>query len=229
MQIEGITDVFFDLDHTLWDFDRNSALAFARVFQRHKIDLKVSEFILEYEPINLRYWKLFREEGITKQEMRRGRLRETFQIFKMDVPPASIDLLAESYIQELPFDNHLFSGTIEILDYLFSKYKLHIITNGFGEVQQMKLKNSRIEDYFNTVTTSEEVGVKKPNPIIFETAMKKASALPGHSIMIGDNYEADIEGALKVGMNSIFFNYNNESYQGTGPVINNLLQIKDFL
>ena len=224
-----ITDVFFDLDHTLWDFDRNSALAFERVFKKHNIQLEVSKFIKEYEPINLIYWKKYREEIISKEELRCGRLIETFQIFKMKIPLASIDFMANSYIEELPIDNHLFSGTFEILDYLFAKYKLHIITNGFGEVQHLKLKNSGIEKYFNTITTSEEVGVKKPHPVIFETAMTKASVLPTHSIMIGDNVEADIEGARNSGMQTLFFNYKNERYNTLGLSVTELLQIKNCL
>ncbi len=229
MPNRSITDIFFDLDHTLWDFDRNSALAFGRVFQKHNIELEVAEFIREYEPINLQYWKLFREEKITKQELRRRRLIETFQIFKMAIPLESIDYMANTYIQELPLDNHLFTGTIEILDYLFSKYRLHIITNGFDEVQHSKLRNSRIENYFNTITTSEEVGVKKPNPIIFEAALKKASVLPIQSMMIGDNLEADIEGARNAGMQTLFFNYRNEKIDDAGLAIHELLQIKDYL
>lgn len=229
MQNDTITDVFFDLDHTLWDFDRNSALAFKRVFRKHNIQVEVSDFVKEYEPINLQYWQQYTKELITKEELRRGRLIETFRIFKMDIPLNSIDSLANSYIDELPIDNHLFAGTIEILDYLFSKYKLHIITNGFGEVQHLKIRNSSIEKYFNTITTSEEVGVKKPNPIIFEKALTKASVLPQHSIMIGDNLEADIEGARNAGMHTLYFNYKNYSIDTASYSINQLLQIKERL
>lgn len=229
MPTRNITDVFFDLDHTLWDFDKNSALAFERVFKKHNIELKVSEFILEYEPINLHYWKQFREERITKEQLRRGRLLDTFQIFKMQFPLASIDVLANSYIEELPVNNHLFSGTLETLDYLFPKYKLHIITNGFKEVQHQKIRNSGIEKYFNTITTSEDVGVKKPHPSIFITALNRASALPQHSIMIGDSVEADIEGAQNVGMHALFFNYKKDVLDKSFLEINELCEIKNRL
>lgn len=224
-----ITDVFFDLDHTLWDFDRNSSLAFERVFQTHKVQLEVSKFIREYEPINLRYWKKFRDEEITKEELRRGRLIDALKIFELDYPLSFIDLMATSYIDELPLDNHLFCGSIELLDYLFPKYRLHIITNGFGEVQHTKLKNSDIYKYFETITTSEDVGVKKPNPIIFNTALSNASTKANRSIMIGDNLEADIYGARNVGMHTLFFNYRNEEISNSGLVVNDLLQIKDHL
>src|SRR5690554_2715121 len=229
MRNNGITDVFFDLDHTLWDFDRNSALAFGRVFQKHKIQMEVSDFVREYEPINLHYWKQFREEKITREELRRGRLVETFRFFKIELPMASIDFLANSYLEELPMDNHLLSGTVEILDYLFPKYGLHIITNGFGKVQHRKLSNSKIDKFFSTITTSEEVGVKKPNPVIFETALRKASVPPSCSIMIGDSLEADIEGAKRVGMRTLFFNYTSENIDHGCEAINELLQIKHHL
>ena len=152
MHNSKITDIFFDLDHTLWDFDRNSGLAFERVFQKHKIEVPLNDFLKEYEPINLVYWKKYREEMVTKEELRRGRLTETFDFFKIKYSLKIIDSLANSYIEELPVDNHLFEGTVEILEYLSAKYRLHIITNGFEEVQHLKLQNSGIKKYFKTIT-----------------------------------------------------------------------------
>lgn len=224
-----ITDVFFDLDHTLWDFDRNSALAFKRVFKKYKIELSLRDFLKEYEPINLIYWKKFREETVTKEQLRRGRLTDTFDIFKMKFPLDIIDALATSYIEELPVNNHLLLDTVEILEYLVTKYNLHIITNGFQEVQYLKLNNSGIKKYFSTVTTSEEVGLKKPHPVIFEIALKKACVSPQKSIMIGDSLEADIIGAKNAGMNTLFFNYRNENVAENFFAINELSEIKNFL
>jgi len=229
MQNRMITDVFFDLDHTLWDFDRNSELALRRVFTNHQIELNVSDFIKVYEPINLQYWRMFRKDLISKDELRRGRLIETFDFFNMKFPLAYIDSLAKSYIEELPVDNHLFSGTLETLGYLSNKYNLHIITNGFQEVQHLKLKNSGIAKYFNTITTSEEAGVKKPHHSIFKLAMAKASVLPYKSIMVGDSLEADIFGAKAVGMNTLFFNYRNEKMMGSESFIKNLVEIRKHL
>lgn len=224
-----ITDVFFDLDHTLWDFDRNSALAFENVFKKHKIELSLPDFLKEYEPINLIYWKKYREETVTKEQLRRGRLTDTFDIFKMKFPMEIIDVLATTYIEELPVNNHLLLDTVEILEYLVTKYNLHIITNGFQEVQYLKLNNSGIKKYFSTVTTSEEVGLKKPHPVIFEIALKKACVSPQKSIMIGDSLEADIIGAKNAGMNTLFFNYRNENVADNFFAINELSEIKNFL
>ncbi|WGF92832.1 YjjG family noncanonical pyrimidine nucleotidase [Aequorivita marisscotiae] len=229
MQYSGITDVFFDLDHTLWDFDRNSGLAFQRVFQKHKIELPLADFLKVYEPINLQYWKKYREDRVSKEELRRGRLTETFATFKLKFPLETIDSLAHCYIEELPVDNHLFMGAIEILEYLSPKYKLHIITNGFEEVQHLKLKNSGIKQYFNTVTTSEETGLKKPHPVIFETALTKAAVNSKSSIMIGDSFEADILGAKNAGMHTLFFNYRKENVSIASFAINELSEIKNHL
>ena len=229
MQNNGITDVFFDLDHTLWDFDKNSGLAFERVFRKHKIELPLAEFLRVYGPINLDYWKKYREDRVSKEQLRRGRLTETFDCFKLKFPLETIDSLAHCYIEELPIDNHLFTGAVDILDYLSANYRLHIITNGFEEVQHLKLHNSGIKKYFSTVTTSEEVGLKKPHPVIFETALMKASVASTQSVMIGDSLEADIIGAQKAGMHTLFFNYRNEMVTAPHFAISELSEIKKHL
>ena len=224
-----VKDIFFDLDHTLWDFDKNSMLAFKRVFKKFKITIEFDAFLKIYEPINLEYWKKYREDKVSKENLRRGRLIDSFNFFDLIFTTEKIDEIADAYIQELPFDNHLFEGAVEILDYLILKYKLHIITNGFEEVQHKKLKNSGIDHYFSTVTTSEEVGVKKPNSKVFLTALNKANSLPTQSVMIGDSLEADILGANNIGMQTIFYNYRNESISKKIKSIDSLLEIKNYL
>lgn len=225
----SISHIFFDLDHTLWDFDRNSALAFARVFEKHAIQVPVADFIAVYEPINFEYWKRFREERVSKQDLRRGRLIDTFITFNQAYPLDIIDMLAVAYIDELPGNNHLLDGATEILEYLAPNYTLHIITNGFQEVQELKLKKSSIGHFFDTITSSEEVGVKKPNPLVFETALKKASARISESIMIGDTFEADILGAEGIGMKTLFYNYRKENIPSNYLLVNHLLEIKNHL
>ena len=224
-----VKDIFFDLDHTLWDFDKNSMLAFKRVFKKFKIIIEFDAFLKIYEPINVEYWKKYRKDKVSKESLRRGRLIDSFNFFDLIYTTEKIDEIADAYIQELPFDNHLFEGAVEILDYLILKYKLHIITNGFEEVQHKKLKNSGIDHYFSTVTTSEEVGVKKPNPKVFLTALNKANSLPTQSVMIGDSLEADILGANNIGMQTIFYNYRNESISKKIKSIDSLLEIKNYL
>lgn len=221
-----ITDIFFDLDHTLWDFDKNSELAFEKVFEFHKIKIDVSGFLKIYEPVNLNYWKLYRDEKVTKQELRRGRLTDTFNLLNYEIPLDVIDDLSVSYIDFLPYNNHLFEGTKELLGFLKPRFNLHIITNGFEEVQYKKLKNSNIDSFFKTVTNSERVGVKKPNPKIFHHALQLANTFPENSVMIGDNFEADIFGAKAVGMHTLFFNPKG-TIKENQPTVQKLLEIKN--
>ncbi|WP_378177825.1 YjjG family noncanonical pyrimidine nucleotidase [Aquimarina sp. SS2-1] len=229
MKIEKINHVFFDLDHTLWDFDRNSALAFEMMFDKFKIQISVDRFLSVYQPINLRYWKLYREERVTKTQLRRGRLVEAFAAFEKQLPLELIDALSEDYINFLPLNNYLIDGAKELLDYLMPKYEMHIITNGFKEVQHTKLSNANIKHYFKTVTNSEEVGVKKPNPFIFEHALKVSGADVDKSIMIGDNFEADIMGAQALGIKTICFNYHQEELPIEAIQVSALNQIKRYI
>ena len=197
MYKELVTDVFFDLDHTLWDFEKNSDLAFQKIFKKQKIELNLNNFLEVYKPLNLQYWKLYREEKVTKSELRYQRLKKTFDAVNYSISDILIDEIADQYIEFLPHFNYLFDGTFEILDYLKEKYSLHIITNGFEEIQTKKMESSKILHYFNAIITSESVGVKKPNPKVFYHALKVAGAKQENSIMIGDSIEADVLGALK--------------------------------
>ncbi|MEJ2113959.1 MAG: HAD-IA family hydrolase [Flavobacteriaceae bacterium] len=172
---------------------------------------------------------MFREERIDKASLRYGRLSDTFKRLGVTVNDQVIDKLSDDYIDNLSSFNHLFDDTIHVLDYLKPKYNLHIITNGFKEVQEGKLQNSKISQYFNTVTNSEVVGVKKPNAKVFNFALNLAQANVENSIMIGDNYEADILGALKVGFRVIHFNYHNEEVDKNIKQITNLMELKTYL
>ncbi|MBO3117261.1 YjjG family noncanonical pyrimidine nucleotidase [Winogradskyella sp. DF17] len=225
----GIKHIFFDLDHTLWDFDKNSRLTFERIFNLHGLPVELNTFIQVYEPINLNYWKLYREERVSKADLRYGRLREAFDTINVKVEDEMINKLSVSYIDYLTTFNHLFEGTREVLNYLFDKYELHIITNGFEEAQERKLQNAEIRQYFNTVTNSEMVGVKKPNPKIFNFALHQAKAEAEESIMIGDSLEADIEGANKVGIEGILFCSHNHYSSANVKKINQLIELKNYL
>ncbi|PTM09816.1 MAG: noncanonical pyrimidine nucleotidase, YjjG family [Bacteroidetes bacterium] len=229
MKLKNISHVFFDLDHTLWDFDKNSGLTFQKIFELNGIDINLKDFLEVYEPINLNYWKLYREEKIDKTSLRYKRLSDTFNILEFDVKSRIINKLSDDYIDYLCTFNNLFDGTLEILDYLKPKYELHIITNGFKEVQQGKLNNANINHYFNTVTNSEMVGVKKPNPKIFNHALSLANANIEQSIMIGDNIEADVIGALDMGLDAICYNYHKEQLTNGIKFVDNLLELKHYL
>jgi YjjG family noncanonical pyrimidine nucleotidase len=224
-----IKDVFFDLDHTLWDFDKNSELAFETIFNRNHPTIAIETFIEKYVPINQACWKLYQYDKISHSELRYNRLKHSFDALDYAVSDAEIERIAQEYIELLPNNNHLFDGTFEVLDYLSQKYKLHIITNGFAEVQSRKIKNSNIGDYFQTITNSEMAGVKKPNPIIFEYALNLAKAKKESSIMIGDCLEADVQGALNAGLDAIFFNEKNIEVGENIKQIDHLLKLKKHL
>jgi YjjG family noncanonical pyrimidine nucleotidase len=224
-----LTDVFFDLDHTLWDFEKNSALAYEIIFEKHLINLDFDKFLGFYVPTNFKYWEMYRKDEIDHLTMRYQRLKDTFDFLDYAIDDNKIRLLSDEYIHYLPKNNHLFEGAIPVLDYLKSKYNLHIITNGFAEIQNNKLNNSNIRHYFKTITNSEIAGVKKPNPIIFEFALDLAKAKKENSIMIGDCLEADVQGALDAGLDAIHFNENNTKKEGNIKQINHLLELKNHL
>ena len=229
MKLADIKHIFFDLDHTLWDFDRNSGLAFTSIFLKNRIGVEMERFLQAYTPINANYWKLYRENRVSQEELRYGRLKETFEKLKVEVSDAQIALLSSDYIDYLPRHNHLLEGTLEMLEYLKPNYELHIITNGFKEVQHLKMKNSGILDYFRTITTSEDAGVKKPDPLIFEKALEDAGAKISESVMIGDNVEADILGAKEIGMRAILYNYYGEPCLVDCPQVLKMKEIEVYL
>lgn len=225
----NIKHIFFDLDHTLWDFETNSKKTFSFIFQRNNLKVNFDQFIQVYKPINFRYWKLFREDKVSKKDLRYGRLREAFDAIEYGIQDEMIHLLSEEYITYLADHNSLFDDALTLLDYLKPQYKLHIITNGFEEVQHRKLRNSNLLPFFDQVITSEKVGVKKPSPVIFEYALDITGAGADESVMIGDNFEADILGALNVGMQAIFCKFNGEIATQDVPSVENLLELKKFL
>ncbi len=226
---EPITDIFFDLDHTLWDFEKNSALTFRRILEKNKIVVDLQDFLEIYVPINLDFWKLYRENRISKEELRYQRLKQTFDAIGVAVPDRTINMLSIEYIELLSSFNHLIPNTVEVLEYLAPKYNLHIITNGFQEIQDKKLRGSNIHGYFDQVINSELAGVKKPHPYIFELALTKANVASKNALMVGDNIEADILGAQSVGLQTIHFNAHNEPEHNICKMINSLIEIKSIL
>jgi len=224
-----ITDVFFDLDHTLWDFDKNSEMAFDRIFKSKFPEIRIEDFIEKYAPINQACWKLYQNDEITHVELRYNRLKLSFDALHIEISDENINEIAIAYIECLTDNNHLFDGAIEVLEYLKPKYKLHIITNGFASVQEKKINNALLSGYFSTVTNSELAGVKKPNSIIFDFAVNSAKASKENSIMIGDCLDADVNGALNAGLDAIFFNEKKIVVPENIKQINHLLELKKYL
>ncbi len=209
--------IFFDLDRTLWDFDAAAEVAFERIYEKY--DLKslgipsAHEFHEVYHPLNEQLWVLYREDKITKDYLNRTRFMQPLAHYGIH-DTALADHLSEDYVYWSPRIVRLVPGTMELLDYLKPKYHLHLITNGFQEVQHTKLSGSGLEPYFETLTVSEEVGVKKPNPEIFLYALRKANASPVESLMIGDEMAVDIDGARAAGIDQIFYNASGKTVKG---------------
>ena len=225
--------VFFDLDRTLWDFDAAAEVAFERIYDKYNLESlgipSAHEFHEVYHPLNERLWELYREDKITKADLNRTRFLKPLEHYGIhDIELA--DHLSEDYVYWSPRIVRLVTGTIELLDYLKPKYHLHLITNGFQEVQHTKLSGSGLEPYFETLTVSEEVGVKKPNPEIFYYALRKAHATAEESIVIGDEMAVDIDGAKAAGIDQIFFNAKGEKVEGERTYeVKSLLEIKQLL
>jgi putative hydrolase of the HAD superfamily len=209
--------IFFDLDRTLWDFDAAAEVAFERIYEKYNLKSlgipSAHEFHEVYHPLNEQLWVLYRADKITKDELNRTRFvlpLEHYGIHDTDLA----DHLSEDYVYWSPRIVRLVPGTMELLEYLKPKYHLHLITNGFQEVQHTKLSGSGLEPYFETLTVSEEVGVKKPNPEIFHYALRKAGAKAEESLMIGDEMAVDIDGARAAGMDTLLFHPTEDRVEG---------------
>ena len=225
--------IFFDLDRTLWDFDAAAEVAFERIYEQYNLKSlgipSAHEFHEVYHPLNERLWELYREDKITKADLNRTRFLKPLEHYGIhDVELA--DHLSEDYVYWSPRIVRLVPGTMELLEYLKPKYHLHLITNGFEEVQDTKLTLSGMKPYFETLTVSEEVGVKKPNPEIFQYALNKAHATAEESLMIGDEMAVDIDGARAAGIDTVLFNPRGEKIEGTRTFeVRNLQEIKQIL
>jgi putative hydrolase of the HAD superfamily len=222
-----IKHIFFDLDHTLWDFDKNSEVAFDKIFKSSYPDINTSAFIQQYVPINQACWALFQNDEITQEELRYNRLKHTFDAINIELPDSDIHSIAHNYLELLPNSNLLLAGALEILDYLAPNYSLHIITNGFAGVQAKKIANSNIEHYFKSITASEAAGAKKPSRKIFEHALASANAQKSQSVMIGDSLDADVHGAIHFGIDAIYFNPHGTAVDV--PSVANLVDLKIYL
>jgi putative hydrolase of the HAD superfamily len=228
--LEAIKHIFFDLDHTLWDFEKNSALAFEKIFQELNFDINSQQFMDIYNPINVAYWKLYEKNEIDQETLRVNRVKDAFEALNYAITLDEINIISNLFIDYLTSNNHLIEGTIETLEYLKDKYILHIITNGFSFVQDVKLQKSNLDKYFVTITNSEAAGHKKPHENIFNHALTIANASKNESIMIGDSIEADVLGAMNFGIKAVFFNPANEMVSNEEIIqIQSLIQLKNIL
>ncbi|CAN5394617.1 YjjG family noncanonical pyrimidine nucleotidase [soil metagenome] len=220
--MKNITHIFFDLDHTLWDTDRNSEESLSELYQEYKLENlgipSFEKFLETYKRHNQRLWGLYAENQVGKNVVRLHRFQHTFQDFSIhDIEISSV--LADAFIERTPKKQHLIEGAKLLLEHLYGKYKLAIITNGFRESQHTKMELSGLSKYFDQVYISEEVGIHKPDPAIFyHAAEKSGAASTSDCMMVGDTYQTDVMGAIAAGMHAI--HYSPESIQDhPAPVI----------
>lgn len=211
MEKKTYTDLFFDLDHTLWDFEQNARETLQELYARNGLEQKgvpdFDSFFARYSYHNHKLWSRYSKGFIKQDELRWKRMWLALLDFKI-ADTALANKLAVEFLELLPYKTNLFPYCIEILDYLKEKnYRLHLITNGFNEVQHCKIQSCNIHHYFEEVITSERSNSLKPQKEIFEYALAVSGADKNKSIMIGDNLEADIEGALKIGLDTVFVNH----------------------
>jgi putative hydrolase of the HAD superfamily len=205
--------LFFDLDHTLWDFETNARQTLSDLHRHNELHTKgVPDFDLFFERYsyhNERLWDRYTKGFIKQEELRWKRMWLALLDFKLADEPLARNL-AVQFLEQLPFKNTLFPYTIEILTYLKEKkYRMHLVTNGFEKVQHHKIQFANLHTFFDEVITSEASNSLKPNKEIFDYALAKTGAALAESIMIGDNQDADIQGGINVGMDTIFVNHLN--------------------
>jgi putative hydrolase of the HAD superfamily len=225
--------IFFDLDHTLWDFDANAMETLADVYK--ELDLQaagINDFDLfckHYLHHNAILWDRYHHGYISADDLKWKRMWRTLLEFKNGSEELARKM-SGYFLEVLPTKQNLFPYTHEILKHLKEKeYKLHLITNGFEKTQWRKLDNSKLGSYFEEVITSERSNSVKPNKEIFEYALRITGAQVHESIMIGDNLDADIKGALNAGMHAIFVNHINSELKGIEPtyVIHHLKELEE--
>ena len=221
--------LFFDLDHTIWDFETNAKESLQDLYTSHNLAGRgvdsFDHFFDHYSVHNHRLWDRYTKGYIKQDELRWKRIYLSLLDYKI-ADEALSKAMSVDYLDILPNKKNLFPYTIEILEYLKSKkYSIHLITNGFESVQFKKIKNSNLANYFTEVITSEASNSLKPNKEIFEYALKASNAKLETSIMIGDNESADIQGAINAGMDSIFVNH--LQIQPTVPATHTITHLKE--
>ena len=227
------THLFFDLDHPLWDYDQNSADTLKQLYKKYQL-AKITNFSLDelircFNEINEGLWVKFHLGEISKDEIRRSRFNLVFKLLG-GYSFIFTDEFSEEYIRECPTKGHLIPGALELLDYLSGNYELHIITNGFEDIQHIKLSTTGLDHFFDQIFISGLVGYRKPEKEIFTHALNITKALSSTSLMIGDSLESDIVGAKSVPMDQVYFNPKRTAHnEKVTHEIQKLLQLKSFL
>lgn len=225
--------LFFDLDHTLWDFEANSRDTLLGLFHGQGLETLLKTdyetFYSTYISINNELWSQYRIGKITKEQLRATRFYRTFMSFHLNDREFS-GYFESQYLKICPHKTQLLPGTEELLDYLHKRYELHVLTNGFVETQKIKMEKSGLNAFFGTMFSSEVVGVNKPDPKIFEESLRQTGAEAVSALMVGDNLDADILGAQQCGIDQVYYNPARLAHSARPTFeVSHLLQMKTFL
>lgn len=222
--------IFFDLDHTLWDYEGNAGEALHELYDHYALGergmFSKEELVTTFFEVNDMLWDAYNHHRIQRKDLRERRFPTIFKRLGLPIELRPKNIETE-YIALSPTKDKVFDNAHELLDYLSPKYELHIITNGFDDIQGMKMSSSRIDHYFKVIITSETAGFRKPDPRIFQLALDKSGAEVSHSLMVGDNLRADIGGARDFGIDQVFFNPGRKSH--TDSVTHEITGLKELM
>lgn len=223
--------VLFDLDHTLWDYEINSRETLIELFDHYRLadrGVLLANFLESFARINTELWNLYDRGQLHRDVIRLHRFEKILQEVGVDDYDLSLKLSSD-YIEHSPKKPNLVEGAIDILDYLFPKYPLIIVTNGFDDVQTTKLSSSGISHYFKAVVTSARAGHKKPAREIFDFALDEHGKEPHQAIMIGDNLNTDIAGAINASIDTVHFDLNGHVGSNATYKISRLSELREIL
>jgi YjjG family noncanonical pyrimidine nucleotidase len=226
--------LFFDLDHTLWDFEKNAHDCLLEIYVHFGLKSlgveDVTLFCEKFSEANHYYWALLERKEITADELRRRRFKTAFAKLNVHIEEALGLEMNAVFLESLPSKKALIEGAIDILDYLKPNYQLHILSNGYQGLQTQKMKSGGIFDYFDELITVDKAKALKPDRAIFEYALRCTNASVSNSLMIGDNYEADIKGAINAEFDTVFYNpAKQKTIEKPTFDISELAEMKQFL
>lgn len=226
-------NIFIDLDDTIYDFAASSRESFEEAYNLlgyERYFNSFNHFMSLYEPHNLELWGLYGEGKITKAELNSDRYSYPLRMVGIENQELA-DTFCREVLGRIPTKNKVIPGAVELLEYLYPKYNLYILSNGFKELQEHKMQTAGLRKYFKKIVLSDDIGINKPNPELFIHALQVANSTTEESIMIGDMFDTDITGAAGVGMDQIFYNRKGLELLPFEPTytVRNLLQIKEIL
>lgn len=230
--LHNIKHIFWDLDHTIWDYTTNARLTIFELYDRHNIKSlthhDAAMFHKTYCKHNDLAWEHYRKGIINKAELRQRRFFDTFIELGL-IPEGLSDVFETEFVERCPSKGILIEGALKVISHFSTRVDQHIITNGFKETQTIKMHSSGIHPFFKTMTNSEDAGFQKPHPEIFRMAMQSAGAKPENSLMVGDNYEADILGAYSIGMKCVFYNPSGQLVDNQPNEIRSISQLVELI